>query len=109
MPYDQHLADRVRPLLARKKGFAEKKMFGGVGFLLRGNMCVGVWKEFLIVRCGKDAYNEALHQPHVKKFDIAGKAMTGWVMVQPGGVESEDDLSDWVQLAVKFVGTLPDK
>ena len=109
MPYDQHLADRVRPLLARKKSFAEKKMFGGVGYLLRGNMCVGVWKEFLIVRCGKNAYDEALNQPHVKKFDITGKAMTGWVMVQPGGVETEDDLRDWVQLAVKFVGTLPDK
>ena len=109
MPYDQHLADRVRPLLVRKKGFAEKKMFGGVGYLLGGNMCVGVWKKFLIVRCGKGAYEETLHQPHVKKFDITGKAMAGWVMVQPGGLETDDDLRDWVQLAVTFVGTLPDK
>ena len=109
MPYDESLADRVRPLLSRKQGCAEKKMFGGVGFLLRGNMCVGVWKEFLIVRCGADAYLDALDQPHVKKFDITGRAMSGWVMVEPGGLETDDDLRQWVNLAVKFVKTLPDK
>ena len=109
MPYDETLADRVRPLLARKRGFAEKKMFGGIGYLLHGNMTVGVWKEFLIVRTGPDAYEDALNQAHVKKFDITGKAMTGWVMVQPGGLESDADLKQWVNLAVKFAKSLPPK
>ncbi len=109
MPYDETLADRVRPLLARKRGFAEKKMFGGIGYLLHGNMTVGVWKEFLIVRTGPDAYEDALNQAHVKKFDITGKAMTGWVMVQPGGLESDAELKQWVNLDVKFAKSLQPK
>ena len=75
MPYDEELARRVRPLLMRKRGFDQKKMFGGVGYLLQGNMCVGVWKEFLIVRTGPDFYQDALDRPHVRKFDITGKTM----------------------------------
>ena len=109
MPFDQTLAERVRSVLSRRKAVTEKKMFGGVGFLWHGNMCVGVWKEFLIVRCGSDAYTAALHQAHVKKFDITGRAMTGWVMVHPGGLETDDDLATWIQQAVKFVKTLPAK
>ncbi len=109
MPYDESLADRVRPLLARKKGFAEKKMFGGIGFLLHGNMTVGVWKEFLIVRTGPGAYEDALDRPHIKKFDITGRVMTGWVMVSAGGTESDDDIQEWVALAAAFVRTLPRK
>lgn len=109
MPYDETLAARVRPLMARRKGFAEKKMFGGIGFLLRGHMCVGVWKEFLIVRVGAEQHEDALDQPHVRQFDITGRAMTGWVMVEPGGVESDEDLQDWVHRATEFVRTLPPK
>lgn len=109
MPYDEALAARVRPLLSRKRSFSEKKMFGGVGFLLGGNMCVGVWKEFLIVRTGPKGYEDALDQPHVRKFDITGKVMTGWVMVEPGGLESDEDLKAWVKLAARFAGSLPEK
>jgi hypothetical protein len=106
MPYDEALATRIRQSLARKKGIEEKKMFGGICFLLNGNMLVGVWKEFLIARLGPDQGEEALLEPHVRKMDITGKPMKGWVMVEPEGVEDEDQVKDWVQGAIKFVGKL---
>lgn len=109
MAFDESLAGRIRTALARRKGVQEKKMFGGVGFLLNGNMCVGVWKEFLIVRLGPDQAEEALREPHVKEFDITGRAMKGWAMVGPDGVADDASLKDWIQRAVKFVGKLPAK
>lgn len=109
MAFDETLADRVRPLLARRKGFSEKKMFGGIGFLLHGNMCVGVWKKSLIVRLGPDGYEDALVEPFVKEFDITGRPMKGWVLVEAGGIEQEEHLRDWVGRATRFVGSLPEK
>jgi TfoX/Sxy family transcriptional regulator of competence genes len=109
MPYDESLALRIRKTLARRKNVVEKKMFGGVGFLISGNMCVGVWKENLVARVGLDKYEDSLAQPFVKKFDITGRAMKGWVMVEPGGIETENDLKQWVRLAAKFAGSLPAK
>ncbi len=109
MAFSEALAERIRQALARKKGVMEKKMFGGVGFLLNGNMLVGVWKEFLIARLGPDQGDEALLEPHVRKMDITGKPMKGWIMVEPEGVENDEQLKDWIQRAVKFVGSLPAK
>lgn len=109
MPFDESLAARVRQLLARRRGFVEKKMFGGVGFLLAGNMCVGVWKEFLIARVGPDNYEAALAAPHTRVFDITGRAMTGWVMVEPDGTSTAGDVKQWIDQAVEFVRTLPGK
>ena len=109
MAFDESLAARIRDALARKKGIEEKKMFGGVGFLLNGNMLVGVWKDSLIVRVGPDNYDDALLEPHVGKFDITGKPMKGWVLVEPEGVEEDDQLKEWIQRAMKFVETLTDE
>jgi len=109
MAFSEELAERIRQRLARRKSVEEKKMFGGVGFLLSGNLLVGVWKDSLIVRLGPDEGEEALNEPHVKEFDITGRAMKGWVLVAPEGVEADDELSGWVQRAVKFVKTLPAK
>jgi TfoX/Sxy family transcriptional regulator of competence genes len=109
MAFDENLAARIRDALARKKGMEEKRMFGGVGFLLNRNMLVGVWKDSLIVRLGPDEGEEALKEPHVKKFDITGRLMKGWVLVEPEGVEEDDQLKDWLQRAVKFVGKVPAK
>jgi hypothetical protein len=109
MAFDESLAARIRDALARKRGVEEKKLFGGVGFLLNGNILVGVWKDSLIVRLGPDEGDEALKEPNVKEFDITGRAMSGWVLVEPGGVEEDDQLSGWIQRAVKFVAKLPAK
>jgi len=109
MAFDENLAERIRHALARKKNIDEKKMFGGIGFLLNGNMLVGVWKDSLIVRLGPDEGDEAMLEPHVKAFDITGRAMKGWVLVGPEGVESDDLLKDWIQRAIKVVGKLPAK
>src|SRR5215475_10133823 len=109
MAFSAILAERIRQALARRKNVEEKKMFGGLGFLLDGNLLVGVWKESLIVRLGPDQGEEALLQPHVKEFDVTGRPMKNWVLVEPAGVEADDQLSDWIQKAVKFVGKLPPK
>jgi hypothetical protein len=109
MAYDETLARRLRQLVKRRKGFQEKKMFGGVGFLLHGNMCVGVWKEFLIARVGQDQYESALAEPNVREFDITGRSMKGWVMIEPEGIEQVAVLKRWVDRATGFVRSLPKK
>ena len=109
MAFDESLAARIRQALARKKGVEERKMFGGVGFLLHGNMLVGVWKDSLVVRLGEKEGEEALKEPHVKEFDITGRPMKGWVLVGPGGVEEDEQLGNWIRRAAGFVGTLPAK
>ena len=109
MAFSENLAERIRRRLARRKNVKEKKMFGGVGFLLNGNMLVGVWKDSLIVRLGPDDGDEALKETHVREFDITGRPMKGWVLVEPEGIEGDDDLSGWIQRAMKFVGKLPAK
>src|SRR5262245_21188067 len=96
MAFSAALAERIRQALARKRGVEEKKMFGGVGFLLNGNMLVGVWKDSLIVRLGPEKGDEALKEPHVSEFNITGRSMKGWVLVAPEGIE-EDQLGVWVQ------------
>ena len=109
MAFDESLAARIRDALARKKGVVEKKMFGGVGFLLHGNMLVGVWKDSLIARLGPDEGDLALLEPHVKEFDITGRARKGWVPVRPEGVEGDEQLGGWIERPTKFVKTLPAK
>jgi len=109
MAFSETLAERIRQALARRKGVEEKKMFGGVGFLLGGNMLVGVWKDSLIARLGPDEGEAALREPHVKEFDITGRAMKGWVLVDPEGIEDDDQLTDWIGRATRFVRTLPAK
>ena len=109
MPYSESLAERIRQTLGRHKGIEEKKMFGGVGFLLSGNMLVGVWQTSLIVRIGPDRYDAALKKPHVREFDITGRPMKGWIMVEPDGIEQDRQLKDWIEQATAFVETLPAK
>jgi TfoX/Sxy family transcriptional regulator of competence genes len=109
MAYSERLAERIRNALVRRKHVEERKMFGGVGFLLNGNLLVGVWKESLVVRLGEQEGEEALKEPHVKEFDITGKPMRNWVLVGPEGIQNDEQLSAWIQRAVKFVGRLPAK
>ena len=109
MAFSEALAERIRQGLARRKNVEEKKMFGGIGFLLSGILLVGVWKDSLCVRLGPEQAEKALPEPHVKEFDITGRPMKGWVLVEPEGVEDDDQLKGWIQRAVKFVGKLPKK
>jgi TfoX/Sxy family transcriptional regulator of competence genes len=109
MAFDEILAERIRDRLDRRKNVEERKMFGGVGFLLNGNLLVGVWKDALCVRLGPDQAEEALLEPHVEEFDITRRPMKGWVLVEPKGVEDDDQLKDWIERAMRFVRTLPAK
>ena len=84
-------------------------MFGGVGFLLHGNMLVGAWKDSPIVRLGPADGEAALSEPHVRAFDITGRPMNGLVLVDPEGIEDDDRLSRWIDRATTFVRTLPGK
>ena len=109
MAYSESLARRIRQALASRRGITEKKMFGGVCFLLNGNMCVGIWKTSLIVRLGPEQAATALEEPNVVEFDITGRPMKGWIMVEPDGLETDEQLGRWVQRALEFVGGLPRK
>ena len=109
MAYSQSLAERIRQVFARRRGITEKKMFGCACFLWHGNICVGVWINSLIARLGAEQEAEALREPHVKMMDITGKPMKGWVLVEPDGVENDEQLSKWIQRSCEFVSTLPRK
>lgn len=84
-------------------------MFGGVGFLLCGNLLVGVWKSSLVARLGPEQGTEALRQSNVKEFDVTGRPMKGWVLVEPDGIDSDQQLATWIGQAMQFVETLPPK
>ena len=109
MAYDEGIEFRIDELAGRWRGFSKKNMFGGIGYLLHGNMCFGIWKDSLVVRCGPDRYVDLLEQPHVDLFDITGKAMTGWVMVAPDGFLTDAELKAWLETAKTFVRGLPKK
>jgi hypothetical protein len=109
MPYDELLAFRIRALLGPLPNLVEKKMFGGVGFLINGNMACGVHKNDLIVRVGTANYEQALSRLHARPFDITGRPMAGWVMVAPEGCAREADLKAWVEQGLAFALSLPAK
>lgn len=109
MAYDEMLAARVRDRVKNLAGLSEKKMFGGVGFLLNGNMACGVNKKDLIIRVGPDAYESNLKESHTKPFDMTGRPMTGWIVVVEIGYASEGDLAKWVQKGVDYASSLPPK
>ena len=109
MPYDPGLASRLEELLIDRRDMVEKKMFGGIGWMLAGNMCVGVYKEWLIIRVGPQFWEMIIQDTHVKAMDITGKPMKGWAMVAPEGLDADEALSRYVELAISFVSGLPGK
>ena len=106
---DEALVQRLRPLFKRRKGYSEKKMFGGICFMINGNMCVGPWKGSLIVRLDKDKHDETQSEPYVRPMDTTGKVMRGWARVEPAGIDSDEELRSWVDRAIKFARSLPEK
>ena len=109
MACDEGLAERVRSALIDHDGIVEKKMFGGLAFMLNGNMCCGVLDEDLLVRLGNEGAAQALTEPHVREMDFTGKPIRSMVYVSPDGVCSDEDLSAWVQRGVQFASSLPPK
>jgi TfoX/Sxy family transcriptional regulator of competence genes len=109
MAYNEELAQRIRDYMKKHSGYEEKKMFGGIGFLLKGNMACGVIRDDLIVRVGADNYTDALLKPHVELFDLTGRAMTGWVVVKEPGYQLDSNLRNWVDQGMKYSLSLPAK
>ena len=109
MAFDEQLAERVRGQLAAEHGLAEKAMFGGVAFLLDGNMAVGLSGVELMVRVGPARSDAALARPHARPFDMTGRPMKGWILVGPAALEGERELADWVSEGVAFARSLPPK
>ncbi|HKJ27136.1 MAG TPA: TfoX/Sxy family protein, partial [Anaerolineales bacterium] len=103
MAYDEGLAERINQVLERldPPGLVDKKMFGGIGYLVQGNMACGILDDLLIVRVGKESYEEALQKPGARVFDTTGRPMTGWVMVAGAAVSEDDDLTEWIQQGVE--------
>ncbi len=109
MAYNEALAQSVRLVLADQAGVTEKKMFGGLTFLLFGNMVCGVVNDDLVVRVGPDRHEEALAEPFARAMDFTGRAIKGMVYVDPEGYRSAEDLGKWVQQGLEFALSLPPK
>ena len=109
MAYDEQLAERVRQTLTKQDGIRERKMFGGLAFMLHGNMSIGVINDELMVRCGPERHQEALEKPHARPMDFTGRPMKGFVFVPAEGIAADADLQEWVQLGVDFAESLPRK
>ena len=106
MAYSEALAKRVREALARERGVREIKMFGGLTFMVRGHMAVGIVGEELMVRVGPDGYRLALARAHAREMDFTGRSIKGFVFVEPAGIRTKRSLASWVALALAFAKTL---
>ena len=109
MAYNIDLEHRIDKVIDRLGDISKKKMFGGVGYLMNGNMCFGIHKEYLIIRTSIEKAEELLKSEYARPFDITGKAMKGWLMVSPDYVETEDQLLHMLKFGVNFVEHLPKK
>jgi hypothetical protein len=107
--YDERLADRVRALLGDHPRLREQKMFGGLAFLVAGNMAIGILGDTLMVRVGRDAYEGALARPHTREMDLTGRPMRGFVLVDPAGIRTRGTLEGWVDRGLAFAESLPAK
>lgn len=109
MAFDSILADRIRRQLGQRPGLIEKKMFGGLAFLLNGNMCCGVHGTAMIVRFDPQQSEMALREPFTRPFDLTGKPMKGWLLVEAQGLTDEATLAEWVKTGVDYAAALPPK
>ena len=109
MAFDEQLAGRIRETLGKKKGLVEKKMFGGIAFLLNGDMCVGVHQDALIARVDPAETDALLKEKDARVFDLTGRPMKGWILVGRGGVATEAGLTKWVMRCVTYCRNLSKK
>jgi TfoX/Sxy family transcriptional regulator of competence genes len=109
MAYDERLAERIRGALAGWQTTSEKRMFGGIAFLIGGNMCCGVIQDLLVLRLGSPGAETALRRPHTREMDFTGRPMKGMVYVEPEGTDTDTELQGWLEQAVEFAHSLPRK
>ena len=109
MVYDEKLDNRLEKIVLQWKNTDKKKMFGGICYLVNGNMLGGVYKDSLFLRLGEKNAKTALKLPHFGEFDITGRPMKGWVMATQKAFKNEEDLVSWLEKAKKFSETLPPK
>ncbi len=109
MPYNENIDARIVKTIAGWKNTNRKKMFGGICHLLNGNMFCGVYKDYLILRLGEEQAKIALESESVRPFDITGRPMKGWIMVEENGFRTDKELKAWLKSAKEFAGSLPPK
>jgi TfoX/Sxy family transcriptional regulator of competence genes len=109
MTFNELTAARIRSAMQAIPGLSERHMFGGIAFMLEGNMCCGVFEDNLVVRVGPDAYDEALSEPHTRPMDFTGRPLRGFIYVDRGGFEYETSLRQWIHRGMSFVRTLRPK
>ena len=109
MAYDEKLAQRVRSLVGSRKAVSEREQFGGVAFLIRGNVACGIIGKELLVRVGPDRHEEAMKSKGARAFSLTGRPSRGWIIVRPAGLASAATLKKWIQMGVDFAKTLPAK
>jgi len=109
MPYDENLAKRIEYILRSRREVSQKKMFGGLCFLLNGNMLFGINEDKLMARVGQENYKFALKQKHVTEMDFTGKPLKGIVYVLQEGIKRKDSLKKWINICIDFVSMLPKK
>jgi TfoX/Sxy family transcriptional regulator of competence genes len=109
MAYSEQLADRIRTTLNGERGWAERRMFGGLCFTLNGHMCCGIVGETLMLRLGEERASAALKKPHTREMDFTGRPLKGMIYLDPQGIASARALRAWIHIALKFARTLPPK
>jgi hypothetical protein len=109
MAYDHRLADEIRARIGARRDLTEKEMFGGIAFIVGGNMAVGVSGDDLMVRVGAEAHDEAVARPGARIFDLSARPMRGWIVVSPIGFETDVALDRWVRQGVEYAASLPPK
>ncbi len=109
MAYNEQLAERVRAIVGDGPGLSERKMFGGIAFMLNGNMFCGITRDDLMVRVGPDRFEEALASPGARPMDFTGRPMKGMVFVGPEGYATDEQLRGWVEQTLEYARSLPAK
>ena len=109
MAFDEGVAQRIREKLGDRPDIREKMMFGGIAFMHSGHMCCGVVGDVLMARVGPDAYADALARPNTREMDFTGRALKGFVYVDPPGFDEDSQLREWIDLCLSFTGSLPAK
>jgi hypothetical protein len=109
MAYDEHLEERIRALLPDEPGITSKKMFGGLAFMLDGNMAVGVSNDELMVRVDPDSFDDLVAGSDVRPFEMGGRGMKGWILAGGEAIAEEQDLERWIDIGMGYAGSLPPK